>query len=148
MHELSLTIANKRCIWSDRGMSSKRNAILAYLSWYEMHNSEALQKILVVYPYPLEFDNLRYMQMRPISEFQNQWGGINGANVVNFARCWWYWYILSFEIHFSPANHLKSNPNRSFERLKLFQKHQKLTKKKKKKSAKSEFTISWKKTLL
>ena len=41
-------------------------------------------------------------------------------------------YILLFEIHFSPANHLKSNHSRFFERLKLLQKCPKLTKKVKK----------------
>ena len=33
------------------------------------NNHEALQKIPVVYPYPLEFDNLRYTQMRPIPDW-------------------------------------------------------------------------------
>ena len=69
-----------------------------------------------------------------------------------YAKYSWYWYILPFEIHFSPANHLKSNHNRLFEGLKLLQKRPKLTKKKKKKksgkSGKSEFTISWKNALV
>ena len=46
--------------------------------------------------------------------------------------------IYSFEIHFGPASHIKSNHSRFFEGLKLLQKRPKLTKK----SGKSEFTIS------
>ena len=94
-----------------------------------------MQKIPFVYPYPLEFDNLRYTQMRPIPDWlpKSNGGGINGANVVVIARCSWYCYILAFEIHFSPANHLKSNHSRLFEGLKLLQKRPKLTKKVRKK---------------
>ena len=55
--------------------------------------------------------------------------------------------ILSFEIHFSPANYLKSNHCRFFEGLKLLQKCPKLTKKSGK-SGKSEFTISRKNALV
>ena len=74
--------------------------------------------------------------------FQKQWGGvINGANVFISARCSWYWYIFPFEVHFSPAKHLKSNHMKVFERFKLLQKGQKLTKNARK-SGKSEFAIS------
>ena len=92
-----------------------QNAMQFWLTHLSMKNNhEALQTIPVVYPYPLEFDNLRFTQMRPIPDWlpKSIGGGgggeeINGANVVIIAICSWYWYILSFEKHFSPANHLK-----------------------------------------
>ena len=106
------------------------------------NNHEALQKTPVVYPYPLEFDNLRYTQMRSIPYWlpKSMGGGDKWSKCRYFCKMFMV-LIYSLEIHFSPANHLKSNHNRFFEGLKLLQKRQKLTKKSGK-SGKIEFTIS------